>query len=250
MRILGVLNHKGGTGKTTTVVNVADGLARQGAHVLVVDLDAQGSLANSLGVEFTTTLANLLLEDTPLPACIYSARPNLDLIPGDRSLMEVEGALWRMTNCQQARRHLREKLGGISGYDFIILDFSPSVSLLGQSGLLLSQELIVPVSMDYLALMGTRQVIETLKEIGRIPDHNLRLTLVVPTFYYGRLRKDQAVINTLQKYFKGQIAPPIRANVKLAEAPGHHMSIFEYAPHSPAADDYQQLVKRIVNNGS
>jgi chromosome partitioning protein len=250
MRILGVLNHKGGTGKTTTVVNVADGLVRHGARVLMIDLDAQGNLASSLGVPFTATLSHHLLDDAPLPTCTYPARPNLDVIPSDGSLMEVEGMLWRLDDCQQARQHLRQKLGDVTGYDFVIIDFPPSASLLSQNGLLFCRELIVPVSMDYLALMGTRQVIETLKEIGRIPDHQLRLSLVVPTFFYGRLRKDRAVISTLQKYFNRQVADPIRANVKLAEAPGHHKSIFEYAPNSPGAADYQQLVKRIVNNGN
>ncbi len=250
MRIIGVLNHKGGTGKTTTVVNLAGGLALRGAKVLAIDLDAQGSLATSLGVNFVTTLAHLMLDEAPLPTCIYPARDNLDIIPSDKSLMNVEGLLWRMNDCQAARQLLSEKLHGLAGYDFVILDYSPSASLLGQSGLLFSHELVVPVSMDYMALMGTRQVIETLKEIGRIPRHNLRLSLVVPTFYYGRLRKDRQVLNTLQKYFNGTVAKPIRANVKLAEAPGHHKTVFEYAPRSAGAKDYAQLVERIANDGT
>ncbi len=250
MRIIGVLNHKGGTGKTTTVVNLAAGLALRGAYVLCIDLDMQGSLATSLGVEYGNTLAHLLQGDASLQSCIYPARKNLDIIPSDAHLLQAEGALWRMGDECAARKLFGEKLQEITGYDFVILDYSPSASLLGQSGLIFSRELIVPVSMDYMALMGTRQVIGTLKEIGRLPEHRLELSLVVPTFYYGRLRKDREVMQTLRKYFNGKVANPIRANVKLAEAPGHHKSIYEYAPHSSGASDYAQLVEKVANYGN
>jgi len=163
-------------------------------------------------------------------------------------LIEAEGALWRMNDHDASRHMLRNKLSDLDGYDYVVLDYSPSISLMGQNGLLYSQELIVPVSMDYLALMGTRQVISTLREIGRIQGHKLKLTAVVPTFYYGRLRKDREVLDTLKRYFNGQVTDPIRSNVKVAEAPGHRMTIYEYAPESNGAKDYEQLVERIMNN--
>ena len=247
MRILGVLNHKGGTGKTTTVVNLAAGLALRGSRVLAIDLDAQGSLATNLGVEYTRTLTDLLLDNASLSACIQPARENLDIIPSDNGLMQAEGALWRMNDHDASLRLLGKKLNELDGYDFIILDYSPSVSLMGQNGLLYSRELIIPVSMDYLALMGLRQVLGTL---SRIQGRRLQLTLVVPTFFYGRLRKDREVFNTLKHYFNGQVAHPIRSNVKLAEAPGHHKTIYEYAPRSSGAKDYGQLVERVANYGT
>ena len=250
MRILGILNHKGGTGKTTTAVNLAAGLALRGSRVLAIDLDAQGSLATNLGVAYRHTLADLLLGRADLAACIQPARKNLDVIASDYTLLEAEGALWRMDDRDASRRLLRSKMNELDGYDFVILDHSPSISLMGQNGLLYCRELIVPVSMDYLAMVGTRQVMNTLKEIGRIPNHQLRLTAVAPTFYYGRLRKDREVLNTLKRYFNGRVTRPIRANVKLAEAPGHHKTIYEYAPRSSGAQDYAQLVERIANYGT
>lgn len=250
MRVIGILNHKGGTGKTTTVINLASGLARRGARVLIIDLDAQGSVATSLGISYTSGLPQLMLGAARLDNCIYPARDNLDIIPSDRKLMEVEGMLWQMNDREAARRVLTERMSTLTGYDYVIIDYSPSVSLLGQSGLLYSDDLVVPVSMDYMALMGTRQVIETLKEIGRIPDHHLRLSLIVPTFYYGRFRKDREVLTALSRYFDGKVAKPIRSNVKLAEAPGHHQTIYEYAPHSNGAKDYAQLVERIADDGT
>jgi chromosome partitioning protein len=247
-RHIGVLNYKGGTGKTTTVVNLAMGLAMHGARVLCIDLDAQGSLATWFGIKPHYLLNDLLLGKASAADCIVSVHENVDLIASDNNLMQVEGALWKMSNERQARWVLTHKLSDVQDYDFVILDFSPSVSLLAENGLLYVRELILPVAMNYMALVGTKQVILTLKELGRIPDHRLTLGCVVPTFYYGRLRKDREVMDKLTYYFNGKVTQPIRANVKLAEAPGHQQSIYDYAPNSAGARDYMQLVERVLHN--
>jgi len=159
--------------------------------------------------------------------CIVQARGNLDLIPSDTNLVRAEGLLWRMDDEQVARKSLTDKMEAIKNYDYVTLDYSPSVSLLSESGLLYVQELIVHVAMNYLALIGPRQVIQALKEIGRIPNHNVQLFLIVPTFYYARLRKDREIMDTLQRYFNDSGADPIRANVKLSEAPSYQKTIYE-----------------------
>lgn len=244
-RFIGVLNYKGGTGKTTTVVNMAAGLAMHGHHVLCVDLDAQGGLATYLGVRYSFSLSHLLLGQAELPACITRARDNLDLIPSDRNLVAGERELWRMDDEWKARQRLAEKLDGLETYDYVLFDFSPSVGIIGESALRCIDELIVPVAMNYLALVGTRQVIETLKGIGHVPNHHLRLSLVVPTLYRGRLRKDREVMDVLERYFTDRLAKPIRRDVKLSEAPSYGKTIFEYAPESAGAKDYWSLVERI-----
>jgi chromosome partitioning protein len=248
-RIIGVLNYKGGTGKTTTVVNLAAGLAMRGARVLCIDLDAQGSLATYLGVRYTHSLTHLLQGQVEPQACIVRGRDNLDLIASDSSLLQAEGELWRMDDNRFARQVLPGKMQSIDGYDYVFLDYPPSVSLLSEGSLLYVQEIIVPVSMSYLALVGTRQVIQALKTIGQTHEHRVLLSLIVPTFYYARLRKDRDVMETLHRYFAGKVAEPIRANVKLAEAPSHQMSIYEYAPRSSGAIDYARLVERVVSDG-
>ena len=169
-RRIGVLNYKGGTAKTTTVVNLGAGLALRGMRVLCIDLDPQGSLAMCLGVRYNNSLVHMLLGQANAQSCIVEARKNLDIIPSDSSLLQAEGSLWRMNNTRMARRLLADKLQGLdSQYDYVILDFSPSASILSESGLQYVQELIVPVSTSYLSMVGTRQVIETLKSIGRVP---------------------------------------------------------------------------------
>ncbi len=249
-RIIGVLNYKGGTAKTTTVVNLAAGLALRGSRVLCLDLDAQGSLATFLGVPYSHSMKHLLLGLAAPRECVVRARDRFDLVASDASLLEAEGALWNLNNQQRAHDLLTDHLHELEGgYDYVLIDFSPSANLLGESALHYAQEVIVPVAMNYLALVGTRQVIQTLKSIGKLQEHCVRLSLIVPTFYDARLRKDGEVMETLHKYFAGQVADPIRSNVKLAEAPGHQMSIYEYAPHSSGALDYAQLVERVANHG-
>lgn len=249
-RIISVLNYKGGTGKTTTVVNLAAGLAIRGAKVLCIDLDAQGNLAAHLGVRPSQGLPQLLMGQALPNACIVKARSNLDMIASDSGLMQAEGALWQMESSEQARQSLVRSMGALNGYDFIILDHSPSASLLNESGLMYAQELIVPVSMDYLALLGVRQVIEVMKNLAASLDHNTRLTLVVPTFYNDRLRKDQDVMQILRRHFGNRVTNPIHMNVSLSEAPAHHKSIYEYAPRSSGAIDYAHLVERVAANGT
>jgi len=130
-RRIGVLNYKGGTAKTTTVVNLGAGLALRGARVLCVDLDPQGSLAMCLGARYTYSLTHMLLGQAESESCIAQARNNLDIIASDSSLLQAEGVLWRMNDGRAARRVLVNKLQGLGDkYDYILVDFSPSASIL------------------------------------------------------------------------------------------------------------------------
>lgn len=249
-RIIGVLNYKGGTGKTTTVVNLAAGLALRGERVLCIDMDSQGSLATYLGVPYVYSLTHLLLGQVEPHECIARARERLDIVASDSSLLDVEGELWKLDTRQLAGQRMVERLQGLEeGYDYALIDYSPSASRMSQSALYYIDELFVPVAMNYLALVGTRQVIQTLKTVSRMPERRVRLSLIIPTFYFARLRKDREVMETLQRYFDGKVTEPIRANVSLAEAPGHQMSIYEYAPQSAGAIDYARLVERVARNG-
>jgi chromosome partitioning protein len=249
-RCIGVVNYKGGTGKTTTVVNLAAGLALRGVKVLCVDLDAQGSLATCLGVRSAHSLSHLLMGQVDPKGCVVRARENLDLVTSDGSLLETEGQMWRMGDLQAARWLLARKMQDLQdSYDYILLDFSPSASIVSESGLLYAKELIVPVSMGYMALVGTRQVVETLKSVSQAPGHRVRLYLIVPTRYHARRRQDREVLEILHRHFADRVTDPIRASVKLTEAPSHHQSIYEYSPRSNAAADYEQLVERVLSDG-
>jgi chromosome partitioning protein len=248
-RIIGVLNFKGGTGKTTTVVNLAAGLALRGQRVLGVDLDPQSSLTTSLGTKYSRSLYHLLTGQATAAECIVNVRGNLDLLPSDSSLAQAEGTLWRMDDARQRRTILAQKMQGVNSYDYILVDCSPSINLLNENAVHYVREVFVPVSMEYLALLGTKQVVTTLKTISQTQEYRTTLSLIIPTFYYSGHRKSNEVLEILKRHFAGQVTLPIRANVRLSEAASHRLTIYEYDPRSYGAADYAQLVERVVNYG-
>lgn len=239
MRIA-VLNQKGGTGKTTTTVNVAAGLAEAGHKVLVVDVDSQGHVAVSLGVEGSRTLYHLLVEEKPLSECVVAARPNLDILPGNETLASAEIVLARMNEGRD--KILRDKLVAERGYDFILLDCGPSLSILNMNALTFADHLVVPVSCDYLSLVGVKQVLKTLKNVNSVLMHNISILGILPTFYDMRNNISDESVRTLQGHFHDKVLPAIRVNTRLKEAPQHKQTIFEYAPDSRGAQDYRKLV--------
>lgn len=249
-RILGVLNYKGGSGKTTTVINLAAGLVLRGFRVLCLDFDPQGSLATHLGVSYTHSMADMLLKDIALQDCVVSVQSNLDIIASDADLLQVEGILWRPEGKRLMQELLAYKLQQLNNeantYDFVIFDYSPSTSLLSESSLHCIQELIVPVSMDQMSLVGTQQVIQTLQTINSDLENEIKISLIVPTLYYNQVQKDREIMKMLRHYFGSRVTAPIRATAKLSEAQGHQMSIYQYAPRSRGAYDYARLVERVA----
>lgn len=243
MRIA-VLNQKGGTGKTTTTVTLGAGLADRGHRVLIIDVDSQGHVGISLGASGDKSLYHLMIENEPLEDCIVSARPNLDILPGNDSLASAEIFLARQAKDRD--KGLRRALEGNKDYDFILLDCGPSLSLLNMNALTFADHLIVPVSCDFLSLIGVKQVLKTLKNINKVLLHPIQILGILPTFYDMRNNISDESIKTLKGYFHGKVLPPIRVNTRLKEAPRHEQSIFEYAPSSRGASDYKRLVDWVV----
>lgn len=154
--------------------------------------------------------------------------------------------MWKLG--EEGAHVLTQRMRGVSGYDYVLLDYSPSAGILGEAGLQYNREVIVPVTMDYMALVGTRRVIETLKKMEETHGHRIKLTFIVPTFYDDRQRIDREVIELLEKHFPGKVAEPIRTNVRLTEAPSHGMTVYEYAPRSSGATSYARLVERVMES--
>ena len=131
-------------------------------------------------------------------------------------------------------------------YDYVIIDCGPSLNLLNQNALSYADEVIIPVTCDYLALVGVKQVLRTIKDVERHLGHAVRVSAVLPTFYDGRTRLAREVLETLQGHFKHKCLEPIRHNTRLAEAPSHRKTIFEYAPTSHGAADYNRVVDWVL----
>jgi chromosome partitioning protein len=244
-RKIAVFNHKGGTGKTTTSVSVAAGLAARGAKVLLVDTDAQGNVGVSLDLKASSTLYHVLVMGMPVTQAAVNVRPNLDVLVSNETLAAAELYL---AGRQNRDRVLANRLNAaIESYDVVVLDCSPSLSLMNQNALVYADGILVPVACDFLSLVGVRQVIKTVKNVNQLLHHPVQIFGVLPTFYDARARICRDAVETLREHFGDRCLEPVRQTTKVKEAPAQGKTIFEYAPESNAADDYQRVVDRIID---
>ncbi|HEX3343185.1 MAG TPA: ParA family protein [Polyangiaceae bacterium] len=242
---LAIFNHKGGTGKTTTSVSIAAGLASRGLKVLLVDTDSQGNVGVSLGIKAEKTLYHVLVMGVRPSDAAVKVRPNLDLIVSNETLAAAELYL---AGRQNRDRILRERLvSAFDEYDVVLLDCSPSLSLMNQNALVVADGIVVPVACDFLSLVGVRQVIKTVKNVNSLLHHPVQIHGVLPTFYDARARICRDAIDALKEHFGDRVLPPIRQATRLKEAPAQGKTIFEYAPESNAAEDYLRVVELLVD---
>ena len=243
-RVIAVFNHKGGTGKTTTAVSVAAGLAMRGKRVLMVDTDAQGNVAVSLGTQSERSLYHVLVMGLRVEDAVKTVRPNLDLLPSNETLAAAELYL---AGRQNRDRVLKDRLAaGSAGYDYVVIDCSPSLSLMNQNALVFADSVLVPVACDYLSLVGVRQVIKTVKNVNSLLHHPVQIWGVLPTFFDARAKICHEAVATLREHFDARCLSPVRAAIKVKEAPAQGQTIFEYAAGASAAEDYAAVVERIV----
>ena len=244
-RRIAIFNHKGGTGKTTTAVSVAAGLAAKGKRVLLVDTDAQGNVSVSLGAGSERSLYHVLVMGLRVGDAVKEVRPNLHLLPSNETLAAAELYL---AGRQNRDRVLADRLNTAAGdYDYVVLDCSPSLSLMNQNALVFADSVLVPVACDYLSLVGVRQVLKTVKNVNSLLHHPVQIWGVLPTFFDGRAKICNEAVATLKDHFGDKCLPPIRAAIKVKEAPSVGQTIFEYAAGSNAAEDYGVIVDRIID---
>lgn len=244
MRRIAIVNQKGGTGKTTTTGNLSAGLALKGRKVLMIDLDVQGNLGIWFNITSGRTLCDVMLDNTPVEGCIRKVRENLFLLPGGMDLVDIEPLFFRT---REKESLFKLKFEGLGGFDYVFLDCAPSWSYLNQDAMLFAEEMFIPTSMEYLAMVGIRQIIKNVVTFRKNSGKAFQVSLIIPTFYSARQRKDREVMESLRRHFQDRVADPIRVNVKLSEAVSYHKTIFEYATHSKGASDYRDLVERVEN---
>ncbi len=243
-RVIAVFNHKGGTGKTTTAVSLAAGLAMRGKRVLLVDTDAQGNVGVSLGAESERSLYHVLVMGLRVEDAVKAVRPNLDLISSNETLAAAELYL---AGRQNRDRVLRDRLAaGSQAYDYVVIDCSPSLSLMNQNALVFADSVLVPVACDYLSLVGVRQVIKTVKNVNSLLHHPVQIWGVLPTFFDSRAKICHEALSTLRDHFGDRCLSPVRAAIKVKEAPAQAQTIFEYAAGASAAEDYAAVVDRVI----
>ncbi len=247
MRKIACQNLKGGTGKTTTVVSLASCLARKGKKILVLDVDVQGNIKESFGIDHKLTMYDLLINDTFVEDCIVKTRDNLDCIISNKTLAACELQLGAMPRREEILKIRMKHIDQTARYDFVFLDCSPSLSLLNQNALLYADEIIIPISMDYLAMLGAMQIIDNLAMIKKYYEKQLIITGIIPTFYEKRTNMSQEVLAALQDTYKEKVFPAIRVDTKIRQASSANQTIFEVDPLSRGAEDYNQICEVLLN---
>ena len=241
---IAVFNHKGGTGKTTTSINLAAGLAEAGRRVLLIDADGQGNVGASLGIAGQRSLYHVLVNGAKPSDVAVPVREGLDVLTSNETLAAAELFLAERPNRD---RIMRERLGdACREYDTVVIDCAPALSLMNQNAMVYADSVVVPVACDYLSLVGVKQVLRTIRNVRELLQHEVQLLGVVPTFFDVRNRIARESLLTLKQHFEGRCYDPIRINTKLREAPSAKQTIFEYAPRSHGAEDYMRLVERVT----
>ncbi len=248
MICIAIVNMKGGVGKTTTAVHLAAGLARGGTRTLLVDADPQGNAGFALGVRGARTIRDLMTGEAGLDEVIVrEVRPSLDVIPSAPSAFGLDAQLASVT---QRETILARRLRPLTGYGALIVDTSPAMNLLAYNALLVASELIIPVGMDSMAVLGARQTLAGVHEIRELwPERRLELCAVLPTsvnITTNASRAAFAAFDADPELRDRLYRPGIRQCIDLTYAIAQRQTIWDYAPKSRAADDYDAFVAYIA----
>lgn len=264
MRSIAVINQKGGVGKTTTVANLSAVLASRGQRVLAIDLDPQAHLTINFGVEPAADASGIygvLTESAPLDEATVWCSENLWLVPSHTDLAAAELELVSVLGREVILRDALEKVQ--DQYDYILIDCPPSLSLLTINALAAVSEVFIPLQPHFLALQGLGKLLdETIRLVARRINPGLRVTGVVLTMYEGTARLTGEVVEDVKAFFeaaRGTDCPwsealvfetVIRRNIKLAEAPGHGMTVLDYEPRCNGAIDHARLADEVLGQSA
>lgn len=258
MRRIALVNQKGGVGKTTTAVNLGAALARTGRRVVLVDLDPQGNLSTHLSVEVErgapSSYGVLTGSVTMAQAIVPTRTPGLSVVPTNVDLagaeLEMASEMGRELILREAVDEWEEKVRAATGgapAEYLIFDCPPSLGLLSINALVAAREVFIALQTEFLALQGMTRLLDVIGLLQRRLNPTLAVTGIVPCLYDSRLRLAREVLGELRRYFPEQcFRRAIGTNVKLAEAPSYGQSVFEYAPESSGARDYEQLAEEVL----
>ena len=243
MRKIAIMTSKGGTGKTTTAINLGHCLALSGKRVLILDCDSQANISMAFESSPERGLAELL---TTGEVDIAKVRPNLFIIDsGGKRLVESELLLARQ---EDRETRLSKVLQRLVGSDYVICDCPPTINLININALNFCDQVIIPVSMDFFACEGVRKTLALIEEIRDRIGHNLEVAGLLATFFDKRTKISQRTYDQLMgEYGDLVFATRIRINTQLKEAQARFQTIFEFAPYSHGALDYFLLTKEIAN---
>ncbi len=262
VRVIAMMNQKGGVGKTTTTVNLAASIARMGRKVLIVDLDPQAHATLHVAGEREDdqeqpTVYDLLLDpEFDVVDCVRHVDDFLDIVPAETDLAAVETELAGAPDRNQRLMNAIAK--GTTDHEFILFDCPPALGLLTLNALAAAQEVIIPMQAHFLALQGVSKLLETVGLVRDQINDRLRVAGVVLCMHDSQTSHSKEVVADLERFFESQrntptawssarvYHPPIRRNIKLAECPSFGQTIFQYAMWAPGAMDYKKLGETVV----
>lgn len=242
--MIAVMNQKGGVGKTTTALNLGHALARAGHRVLTLDLDPQSHLTASLGVSGGTRgMDAVLLGEAGIDDVVLEVRDRLDLVPAGPRLSDIETL---SEGGAQRGWLLKEALEAAAEWDIVIADCPPSAGLLGLNAIFAADDLVIPVSGDFLALHGLSRLMGILQKIESGLSRDMRKWIVL-TRFQARRRHAQEVKEKVLEYFPGRVlATTVRESVALTESPSFGKTIFEYRPSHACAAEFESLADDLL----
>jgi chromosome partitioning protein len=259
MRIIALMNQKGGVGKTTTTVNLGAALAEAGQRVCLIDLDPQAHLTINYGVDPSPEMVSLydvMVEGRGFLEAVRKIDDNIAIVPGSIDLAAAEIELVSVIGRETI---LKEKLETAQhDFDYILLDCPPSLGLLTINALALASEVIIPMQAHFLALQGVAKLLETVQLVSKRINPKLKVSGIALTMFDAQTKLTSEVVNELQSFIesaKGQPLPwagarifksKIRRNIKLAESPSFGQTIIKYEPTSNGATDYRALAREVM----
>lgn len=241
--IIAISNHKGGVGKTTSTLNIGAALAKLKQSVLLIDLDPQSHLSDSVGIEDPDLSVYDLLKGSDVSPTAISER--LDIIP---SSIDLSGADVELANEIGRELLLKKKIVKLEKqYDFILIDCPPALNVLTVNAFVTASEVYIPLQAEYLAFKGLSRLVDIIEKVKESLNPDLSISGVFVTRYDSRRTLNKQIVDISEQHFESTFFNTrIRENIAIAEAPSQNLDIFSYAPRSNGAKDYLALGKEIL----